>query len=512
MPAAVKTARVRLVSEPYDKRTDSGSFAPSVPDDEILALYRLSGSVAKVSQACGLAPRSVRDRLQKLRKQGLLKPTEAAPKPVIRRDITTVSDDEIWAQYELTPNVDRVAERLGVSAIGVRERLAEIRIDRAPVTQESPNAAGALEKLLVSVPPEDPQTGAPVKEIHVKLHEGFYKDEFTQSGVKVPMDGVSAKYVVVNPDPEFPLAQPGPPVSIKYVAAPRILRKTRVIVIPSDAQIGWLRHPETLAVSPIHDPTAMDVCKQIVVAVSPDGIVFIGDWMDWQFLSRWTQHNEFDTVNLSIKTGTEELASFCSAGGKRAADHIFMIGSNHQARPEKFLLENNKAAMRIRRGGDTSQWPVFSEQYLLHYDDLGVKFSGQYPGGEHYITPELVAMHAPPKAKEFDADVFHGHTHHLRMSPYVLHSHAGRKERFVWDTGCLCRTDATTDKARMMVTNTPSNQPRTDWIQGCAVINIVEGKFPLHSVDLIHIKDGRALYRQQEFRASKESVRLLKAA
>lgn len=423
--------------------------------------------------------------------------------------VSAITDDELWALYEELGTAAKVAKECGLAPRSIRQRLAKIRESKGIIVDANIDVAGALEKLVAAVPRDLPG-GGQLTEIDTSLWEIGGKDALTQQIVKRGLDKIGAKYRFNSGTvKEFPLVQRSEPIEILYKDAPRILRQTKVIPVISDAQIGWLRHPETLKTSPIHDPTAMDVAKQIITVVTPDGIIFIGDWMDWQFLSRWQQHNEFDVVNPSIKTGTDELGLFCSAAGKGAEDNRVMIGSNHGDRPEKFILEHNRVVLGMRRGGDTSQWPVFSEQYLLHYDDLNLKFSGHFPGGEYYITPDLVCTHAPPKSKEFDASVFHGHDHKLRMTPYVLHSFGGRKERFVYDTGCMCRTDATTDKARMMVTNVPSNQPRTDWTQGIAVINIVEGKLPIHSVELIHIQNGRALYRGQEFTASKHSRSVL---
>ena len=301
--------------------------------------------------------------------------------------------------------------------------------------------------------------------------------------------------------PVWPVADKAKPTQILYRPAPQILRKTRTVAVISDAQIGFLVDPETKEASPIHDPSALDVAKQIVAAIQPDELVFIGDWMDWPFLSRWQQHDEFDAVNESIQAGHRELAEFISAAGRRCKKRV-MIGSNHQVRPEKFLLENNRKAMRVRRAADTSAWPVFSEPYLLRYEDLGIEFSGQYPGGAHYILPDLVATHAPPKVKEFAASVIHGHTHKLTRSTHVIHGYSGRQQYFTYDIGCLCQTGSTNNPHRLLVTNTPSDRPRTDWAQGIAVVSIVDGDTPRHAVEQIGIEHGFAQFRGQSFSAT----------
>ena len=226
--------------------------------------------------------------------------------------------------------------------------------------------------------------------------------------------------------------------------------------------------------------------------VSPRELYFIGDWMDWPFLSRYTQHEEYDAVNESIREGYDQLCSFISAAGPQLTKKI-MIGGNHDIRPEKFLLEHNRKAMRVKRAGDT--WPVFSQQFLLRYDELGITTPGYYPGGEYYVLPDLILTHAPPKAHEFQASVIHGHLHKVERHARVQHGLDVRHTYFTYDIGCLCQTGTSSNPYRLMGTRVPSDRPRTDWSQGFAVINVVDGEIPIHSVDQISIVNHKAIYQ-----------------
>lgn len=312
-----------------------------------------------------------------------------------------------------------------------------------------------------------------------------------------PVEGVldSTQITLTPTAPVFPLAQTAKPNIITFNDAPRILRSTRSVVIISDTQIGFLQDPETKKIEPIHDPRAMRVAECITAAVDPSELDYIGDWMDWPFLSRWQQHEEFDAVNESIQEAYDWLCRF-----KAAAPHaskFVMIGGNHDIRPEKMLLEHNRKAMRIRRAADTSGWPVFSQPYLLRYDELGIHYPGHYPGGEYYLLPGLMLTHAPPKAKEFQASIIHGHTHHITRTTSVQHSAAGRKTYFNYDIGCLAQVGSTENRQRLMVTRVPSDRARTDWAQGIAVVNIVGDD--LFAVEQIAIEGGKALYRGELF-------------
>lgn len=315
-----------------------------------------------------------------------------------------------------------------------------------------------------------------------------------------PIEGVldSTQITLTPTAPLFPVVNHAKPNIIKFSEAPRIMRGTRSVVIISDTQIGFLQDPETKAIEPIHDPVAMRVAELITNSVDPDEVDYIGDWMDWPFLSRWQQHDEFDAVNESIQEAYDWLCRFRAAAPN--ATKFVMIGGNHDIRPEKMLLEHNRKAMRIRRAADTSGWPVFSQPYLLRYDELGISYPGHYPGGEYYLLPRLMLTHAPPKSKEFQASVIHGHTHHITRSTSVQHSMGGRQTYFNYDVGCLAQVGSTENRQRLMVTRVPSDRARTDWAQGIAVVNIVGDD--LFSVDQITIQDGKAIYRGEVFDGS----------
>lgn len=306
--------------------------------------------------------------------------------------------------------------------------------------------------------------------------------------------GLHATDVTLSPIvPDFPLVQAAPPTKIVFRATPRIARKTRTVIVYSDAQIGFLRDLETDEPEPIHDPLALEVAEQITADLAPDEQSFIGDWMDWPTFSRWPQHPEMRrTLQLSVDEGHRWKARLRAAAPRKAK--AVEIGSNHGYRPEKFILEHNLEAVGLRRAcSQPAEWPVFSEPYLLRYDELGIAFSGQYPGGEHYLTEDLVLMHAPPKRLEMRASVIHGHTHRLTRTTAVSHGHDGRATYFVYDIGCLCQLGTTTNRRRLMVTRVPSDRGRTDWAQGLAVVEIIEaaGSRPaFHAVEQIAIHEG----------------------
>ena len=308
---------------------------------------------------------------------------------------------------------------------------------------------------------------------------------------------------VVPTDTAFPVVQAASPQPIIFNQAPYISRPVSYGVVISDVQFGYLRDNETGDLEPTHDPQALAVAKRITADIRPNDLFFIGDFVDWPTFSRWQKYPEyFNTLQPTIDGAHRELGEIIAAAGHQCNRRI-MVGSNHQQRPEKFLLEYNMDALSIRRANSPpSSWPVFSEQYLLRYDDMGIEFSGQYPGGEYWVNPGLVLTHAPTKKLEFAADNIHGHTHRLTTTTWAQHAADGRHNYYQYDCGSLCQLGSTTNKRRLMITKVPSDRARTDWSQGIAVISMIGGKFPKHTVDLIKIDKGFAIYQGQTYDAA----------
>ncbi len=416
-----------------------------------------------------------------------------------------VSDAELLKTYTaLEQDAAQTAKVVGLSASQVRKRIARIRLagtsNRPTVFERSiPERTNRLQELIDNNSIDVESIGT-VKHVDISEWGGGIKNkdgEWEEHGL------YKKAMRIIPPSPEFPLVQPATPTTIVYNDAPRIMRKVHQGIIISDAQIGYLRDIESGEVEPIHDPMAMEVTRQIIGSIQPEFMGFIGDWVDFSWISRWQKRPEFFGIaQPSIQAGYEWKARFVAAAPSSAKK--VEIGSNHAIRPEVFLLEYNRESLgltRAKRPGDPTEWPVFSEQFLLRYDELGIEFSGQYPGGAYYVLDDLALMHAPPKAKEFAANVIHGHLHKLgQATTHVVHSSAGRREYLTYDTGCLCRTDATTSKRRLMQTSVPSDQARTNWLQGIIHFEWIDfGGESKHQIHPIHIVEGAALYQGQHF-------------
>jgi len=381
----------------------------------------------------------------------------------------------------------RIRKLLGrIAAHPVAERLHDDRVNRVAELLERSNV--------------DPNAIERIRNVKFKSYGVGIKNaegRFEQHG----LHSTSFDADPVLTDADNPCITQAPPITVAYANdAPRIVRKMRTIFIVSDAQIGFLNGPNGL--EPIHDPLAVDVTMQLIDAIRPDELIWIGDWLDLTAFSRWPQLPEFQgTSQPSIDAGSRILGEMISAAGRYCTKRI-MISGNHDVRLERYAQTNAKEFLGLRRANMPEEWPINSMPFLLHFDALGVHYPGLYPGGEHWILDDLVATHAPTKKLEMAASVVHGHDHKLTRTTFAQHGRNRRHNYFEYSVGCICRVGSRSDASSLMRTQTPSDRARTDWAQGVACIEILDGKHPQHQLYHVGIRDGVALYRGQTFTAA----------
>jgi hypothetical protein len=427
------------------------SNTPEVPSEDILELYIKFKTYAALAEHLKISPGAAKCRVQR------------AKTAISRLPITeSVREDRL----------NRVAELLQAA-----------RID--------PSKVSSIRKVRLSswgMAAKDPDGNIQTTSLH-------------STSVDIVPEGAEPELYTLRPAETGPIQFLAP--VILHSSAPELAMERGVII--SDAQVGFLRDQDNGELEPIHDPEAMDVCLQIIEAIRPDWVICIGDFIDWPTFSRYEQHKEFvETTQPAIDWGHRWLGKVRAIIGPDAK--FIMIGSNHQLRIERMINEKVPGMAGIKRANENpAEWAVCSEPYLLRYNELGIEYSGQFPGGEYWITDNLLAIHAPPKKKEFDGSVIHGHTHHITRTTDVSHKRGGRFNQYVYDVGCLCRVGSTTNLRRRLRTIVPSDRGRTDWAQGISVVTIPKSTPTIHQLDQIHITDGVAIYENRMFKGRTNS-------
>ena len=313
--------------------------------------------------------------------------------------------------------------------------------------------------------------------------------------------------IVISPSwkegPSWPLVQPAKPVLIKN---PTTTKKKstdhKTVVVLSDVQVGFLRDIEDPSnLVPMHDEAAIDVALQIVADLKPNQLGYVGDFLDLNEMSRWLQVEEFwRTTQPAIDTGYRILAQFEAAAGPDREPTQFLSG-NHDRRIREYIVKNARAAYNLRPAAETPEsWPDLTVPRLLRFEDLGIQYVGEYPGGEWWITPKLVVRHNPEKG--YDASVIAGHTHHVSRETFSRRDGSGREFYTLYEIGCLCSLDNYADKRSLMMTRVPSNRAFVrDWAHGFAVVTVhPDGS---HEVEIPqYVGAGRASFRGKLFTAS----------
>jgi hypothetical protein len=316
--------------------------------------------------------------------------------------------------------------------------------------------------------------------------------------------------VVISPSwkhgPQWPVVQPAKPVVIKNPTqsiAKRDSSRTKTIVVISDIQVGFLRSIEDVSVlTPMHDRQAIDVALKIVADLQPDQLGYVGDFLDLPEMSRWLQVEEFFRVTQpSIDEGYKILAQFEAAAGPRnnRAPTQFLSG-NHDRRIREAIVKNARAAFHLRPAASTPDtWPDLTVPRLLRFDELGIEYVGEYPGGEWWITPDLVVRHNPESRNAYAGSVIAGHTHKVSRTTYSRRTPTGPEHSTLFEVGCLCSLEKYGDKASLMATRVPSNRGFVkDWAHSFAVVTVTpDGKSAVELVD--YLSPSRAIFRGKEY-------------
>jgi predicted phosphodiesterase len=318
--------------------------------------------------------------------------------------------------------------------------------------------------------------------------------------------------------PEWPVVQPAQPVVIKPPAKPAAKKQTPALiggwetaVILPDPQIGFRQFEDGL--DPFHDDAAMDVALQITNVLEHEGgvhqVVNLGDFLDLPAQGRFEQEAAFAfTSQHAIDRGH----LFLQQQRAVAPDaKIILLEGNHDRRMQKFIQNNALASFGIKKANAPESWPVMSLPNLLRLDEIDVEYIDAYPAGMWWINEKLRAIHGDKvnsggnTAMKYTNEMPHistvfGHIHRQEIQSKTTFDRAGKIKVMGISPGCLCRVDGAV----------PSVKGSTDvngrpvvyyenWQQGMAVITYKpEGSF---HVDLVHIDDGKTLFRGQEFKA-----------
>lgn len=191
---------------------------------------------------------------------------------------------------------------------------------------------------------------------------------------------------------------------------------------------------------PFEEKRAVNAIEKYMADEKFDEWIQIGDFMDFNYISRWTEKN------LKIVTGTTFTDDYAYA-------NAFLD------RQQKILRKNNsKAKMTIIEGNHDMRPDKVIEkdpryEGLIEFDrnlrlkERGIKFVKFWTRGEVYTVGNASFIHglytnqyhAAKTVQRYGTNVFYGHTHDVQMYSQVLH---GDGKTIVGQSlGCLCKYD-----------------------------------------------------------------------
>ena len=306
--------------------------------------------------------------------------------------------------------------------------------------------------------------------------------------------------------PQWPVVQPAKPCVVRHRAVKALpASRGRVTVVLPDPQIGYRRYDDG-TLDPMHDESAMDVALGIIAEVRPHRIVNVGDYLDLaEASSRFAILPEFVGVTQpALDRGHRFLAEQQAAAGPELEQHDLLEG-NHDDRLSKMIVQNARAALRLRQAGEPPEsWPVISIPHLLNLDKLGVTYTGAYPAGRikladaHGRQAPLFALHGEKldmakQAKSERQSTIQGHSHHVAVHSETYEVDGRPVEVESWSIGCLSRTDGAVPSTKGGADARGRFWVRHEsWQQAAAVVTETDDGW---DIEPVRIRDGRAMFR-----------------
>ncbi|MCF8012695.1 MAG: metallophosphoesterase [Clostridiales bacterium] len=282
---------------------------------------------------------------------------------------------------------------------------------------------------------------------------------------------------------------------------PKDSQLNSAVIIP-DTHIGYRRKTQSQEMIPFHDRRALDLAHQIVEYEKPELIILLGDFLDMpEWTKKFRRSHEFSRITqASVNEGHWWLRQF----RENAPDaKIVLLSGNHDSRIPKFLMDNNKAAYKLKSADKVEKrYGAMSVPNLLDLEGLNIEWRGGYPDSQYWINDNLVAEHGDrvssvngKSAGQIldDARESHifGHTHRLEMATKTCYPRKGPTSYQSVTLGCLCNLGGPT----------PAKSQRNDWQNGLGVVEFQTGNNPFY-IQPIYINDGSMIYKGKVFEGS----------
>lgn len=255
-------------------------------------------------------------------------------------------------------------------------------------------------------------------------------------------------------------------------AAPTIIRPTKrkkpvrhdsLTLVAGDAQV------------PFQDPEAIELFQQAVYEDQPDNIVFVGDMIDLNAMSRFGTRPEWVGATQSAIDEYHNVLAQTRANAPNS--HIYVVHGNHEQRMDDYVRKNAIEVLGLRRANMTEELAVLTLQNLVRYDDLEVESIDGYPNGTLWLEDNLKFTHgtgakkggsnaAQYLARERETTIY-GHAHRMEVAYRTFARRLGATTIGAASPGCLAKIDGTVPGVNYVVDAQGNNVKKAqDWQQG----------------------------------------------
>ena len=201
---------------------------------------------------------------------------------------------------------------------------------------------------------------------------------------------------------DFELKPPPPP-------------KPQTFELPPMPQLGekpqrWLIIPDLQI--PYHDVSSLLAVLKYAQTQYWDGCIQLGDFMDWEWCSKWTKDNQRAVEGARFLaeyiTGNQVLDAIeIAVRKKNPKAQITILEGNHDWRVENVIdkTPSLEGLIEMERGLRLKERNITYWKYWTHRRPYII-------GNAYFIHGEYIgANHAKKTAESFHRNVFYGHTH-----------------------------------------------------------------------------------------------------
>lgn len=172
----------------------------------------------------------------------------------------------------------------------------------------------------------------------------------------------------------------------------------------------WLILPDTQI--PYHDQKTLDAVLQYASENYYDGCIQLGDFMDWEFISRWTKDNarkiEGQRFLQEYIHGNAVLDQIQTAVRNKNKDaHLIILEGNHDWRIENVVNQTPalEGLIEMDKNLRLAERKITFWRYWIHRKPFVI-------GKAWFIHGEYIGTnHAKKTAESFVRNVWYGHTH-----------------------------------------------------------------------------------------------------